>query len=145
MRILELIDVTFTGKMDRDLDNKMFIVEDDKGVRTEVLIPQVGNLVEQFRWLGDTNNLKNLYSLQPKMTDNSVEIQEVYDFNARLEENYYLTSTYSNNGHRQYNYTSNSYSVAGMKPIPIHTWTATWTFVGKEAAVMFKLAMGGKQ
>jgi hypothetical protein len=48
MRILELIDVTFTGKMDRDLDNKMFIVEDDKGVRTEVLIPQVGNLVEQF-------------------------------------------------------------------------------------------------
>lgn len=143
MRIAETYEVTLGGDRLRsvDLPEKMtYWVVDDNGVRQQVSIPTMGNLHKKFEWMSETNCLRHLKDLEPDFSTNEEEIEAVRKHNAWVQEN-----QYSLNGNTHfYDKTTGQTHYVGYKQIPPATWKATWTFWSKEAAVMFKLAEGGK-
>lgn len=144
MRIIDTYEVTLSGtvanyvKLDFP-DMTTFDVKDDHGRIYHVNIPEWPHLVEAFQWMNDHDSLRHLLKLEPVLTTNLKDIQEVVERNTRKEENAYLLGNYT----REFNYVTGEQMihVHHLEATPTCKWTASWTFTSLAHAAAFKLAM----
>lgn len=148
MRIIKLHEVTFKGVFPSknryyNADHVMFWVQSDDGERKEISIPNLGNLVECFEWMSDSDCLRHLKKLEPTLVTNADEFKRITNRNDLIKEQAFVNKT----ARRVFNTRTgiDEYEFDGLTPLPEKTWEATWSFWSLEHATMFKLAMGGSQ
>jgi hypothetical protein len=137
MKIITPIDVEFkgTGRVDGTVE---IWIQKDCGERFSVQIPNRAEILEQIQWISDNDQLKNLKNITPQLTTNEEEISLIKHRNALRKEMDFNQSSYKGIRHDPY------YSVMPKyETIPDPKWSVVWSFWDKDAALMFKLAMGG--
>lgn len=143
MRIIKPCDVVFTGFYRVEFPRpevQTYWVEDDNGERKSYTIPTVDGMNEHFEWLSDNDCLRHLKSIEPTLTTNQAEIDDIEHYNSWYQENSHairpsLVGTIDPRTMHPI--------IQGYKPVPKLTYKCVWTFWSSQHAVMFKLARGG--